>query len=147
MGWTSICGAVLFAAVFGGEACAQTGQAPGIVVVNGGGTYDLGQRVTLTTTVSLADPASLTYRWRKDNVDVPGQTAATLTIAAMAQADVGNYQVTVENFFGTRFGTTRVNVRDVPLQIASSPTELVRQVGQAAIFTFSAVGRYPRTYQ
>ncbi len=126
---------------------AQTSPPPGIVVIAGGGIYDLGQPVTLRATAPPAEPLSLSFRWRRDNSDLPSQTDGTFVIPAISQADVGTYFVTVDNFLGTSSGSTRVSVRDVVLQITSPPRDLVRQVGQAAIFTFSASGRYPRTLQ
>lgn len=42
-----------------------------------------------------------TYQWRKDGVDLPGQTAATYTVKAATAADAGLYSVRITNPAGS----------------------------------------------
>lgn len=58
-----------------------------------------GQSVTFTAAATGTAP--LAYQWRHDDVDLPGQTAPTLTLAAVTSADVGVYQVVISNAAGT----------------------------------------------
>ncbi|HVU17756.1 MAG TPA: immunoglobulin domain-containing protein [Candidatus Didemnitutus sp.] len=61
----------------------------------------------LPTVVPLGSPAvlsvtatgapTLAYQWRKGEVDIPGATAATLTIPAVTASDEGDYTVTVSD--------------------------------------------------
>lgn len=50
---------------------------------------------TLTMRVYAGGPGTLTYQWKKDGVDVPGQTSATLSIANAQPSDTGNYTCVV----------------------------------------------------
>lgn len=51
------------------------------------------------TVAALSDPGAgpLTYQWRKDGVDLPGATAATLTLDPLSVANSGVYTVLVAN--------------------------------------------------
>lgn len=49
--------------------------------------------------VAVGYPAP-TYQWQKDGVDLPGETASTLSLVA-APADVGDYRLVVSNTEGT----------------------------------------------
>ena len=42
-----------------------------------------------------------TYQWRKDGVDLPGQTAATYNVKAATAADAGLYSVRITNAAGS----------------------------------------------
>ncbi len=57
-----------------------------------------GDRVILSVT-ALGDPAPV-YRWYKDSVMIPGQTASTLEIPSLQAADAGVYRVIVANSAG-----------------------------------------------
>jgi hypothetical protein len=54
------------------------------------------------------------YQWRKDNVAIPGATAATYTIAAVTASSAGSYTVVVTNTFGS-VTSTAVPLTLVPL--------------------------------
>ena len=57
-----------------------------------------GDPVSFTVTASGAIP--LQYKWQFNNVDIPGATANTYTIAAVAAGDAGNYRCVVSNVNG-----------------------------------------------
>ena len=61
-----------------------------------------------------AEGKYLTYQWKKDGVDLTGETNATLTITdANATLHDGNYSVVVSNDFGSEeFDLTEVLVKD-----------------------------------
>ncbi len=50
--------------------------------------------------VSAAGTPPLAYQWRKNGADIPGATAATLTLNFVTAADAGNYSVVVRNAYG-----------------------------------------------
>ncbi len=51
--------------------------------------------------------APLSYQWQKNNVDLPGETNRTLTIASASSANAGTYRVKVVNGAGTfKFSAT-----------------------------------------
>lgn len=57
--------------------------------------------------VVLASTAGATYRWQRDNMDIPGATAATYTIPAVVPADHGaQFRCIVYNTFGGNLSTT-----------------------------------------
>jgi glucose/arabinose dehydrogenase len=58
-----------------------------------------GQPVTLSVTALGSTP--LLYQWKKNGVDIPGATAATLTFATATLAANGNYSVVVSNATGS----------------------------------------------
>lgn len=57
--------------------------------------YAVGDALTLALEVTGATETPTAYQWRRDGVDLAGQTAATLTIEALSAADAGNYQCVV----------------------------------------------------
>jgi hypothetical protein len=63
------------------------------------------QYITVGAGFSLSAPATgfpaPTYLWRKDGFDIPGATAATLTVATAQGADSGIYTCAVTNSAGT----------------------------------------------
>jgi hypothetical protein len=57
------------------------------------------ESLTLTANVEVANGA-VTYQWKKDGVDISGETGATLTIPSLAQGDAGDYTVEVTDADG-----------------------------------------------
>ena len=56
------------------------------------------QSVTLSVTTTGAAP--LSYQWRKNGEDLPGETSSSLTIDPVSAADAGSYDVVVTNDCG-----------------------------------------------
>lgn len=63
-------------------------------------TKDVGESVTFSV-VATGNPSTLTYQWRKDGVNIGGATSADYTIASVAEADAGDYDVVVTNSEGS----------------------------------------------
>ncbi len=59
----------------------------------------LGSPVSFT--VVAAGTAPLSYQWYKDNILLPGETSATLSIASAQPANAGNYKATATNPYGS----------------------------------------------
>ncbi|MBX2917416.1 MAG: VCBS repeat-containing protein [Cyclobacteriaceae bacterium] len=66
--------------------------------------------------VTASGSAPLTYQWRKDGIDMPGRTTATLTFLAITSADAGTYSCRVSNGCGSIVSNNMV------LTVATSPT-------------------------
>jgi hypothetical protein len=48
-------------------------------------------------TVGASGPGTLTYQWRKDDIEIPGATSATFTVNNVQLSDAGSYTVVVSN--------------------------------------------------
>ena len=123
--------------------------APLLMGVQGGGSVELGQQVTLTVLFwQPTDVASYAYQWKKGEADIPGATSVSYLIAAAGAADSGTYTVKVTNAAGTSTTGTDVTVKPAAAPVITFPPDgLVRQVGQEAFFGYVATGSYPRTHQ
>ena len=58
-------------------------------------TADSGTAVTLSFELAVPATMDATYQWRKDLVDIPGATSATLTLDPVVLADAGSYDVVI----------------------------------------------------
>ncbi len=101
----------------------------------------------VTFTVVAEGLPTPTYQWRKDGVEISGETSATLSLSNVQAADAGNYDVVVSNVVGDATSTA------VSLTVNVGPVISVQPVGQAALagaeVTLSVVasGGDPLTYQ
>ena len=73
--------------------------APSILAAPAALTVAAGQAASFS--VSVAGSAPLTYQWYKGSVPIPGATAATFSLPAVATSDAGDYRVVVTNSFGS----------------------------------------------
>ena len=73
--------------------------APSILADPAALTVAAGQAASFS--VSVAGSAPLTYQWYKGSAPIPGATAATFSLPAVATSDAGTYRVVVANSFGT----------------------------------------------
>jgi len=105
-----------------------------------------GEAVTMTVVASGSAP---TYQWFKGTTPLPGQTAATLSIASATLGDTGTYYVEVTNEAGTATSDTvalTVQAASAPV-ITQDPVGCTRYVGGYCTFTATAQGTPPLTYQ
>ena len=56
---------------------------------------------SVTFTVTATGSETLTYQWRVNGVDIPGETNASLTLNNLAVADAGDYDCVVSNGCGS----------------------------------------------
>jgi hypothetical protein len=94
-----------------------------------------------------ATGTGLTYQWRRNGTAISGATSATYSIASVAGADAGSYDVVVSGTCNPSRTSNPVSltVRDLPA-ITSQPTGMVVCAGQPASFSVSATGA-SLTYQ
>lgn len=109
-------------------------------------TVDDGQGVSFTV---AASGESLGYQWQKNDADLPGATAATLTLPSVTLADTGaRYRVVVGNAGGSVTSeAATLTVRPVAPRIATQPVAARVAQGAAATFSVAAAGSLPLTYQ
>lgn len=76
---------------------------PGITTPPAAQTVEVGADVTFTVVATGSAP--LTYQWRKDGENIPGATAATLSLDDVTIAAAGDYDVVVSNAAGSATST------------------------------------------
>ena len=105
----------------------------------------LGNNITLTVAAS----AQQSYQWRKNGVNIVGQTGTSFTISSAAYADAATYDVIAIAFNGCTNDTSIGAVVSVktPLAITSPlATTDVKCEGQAISYTTGVSGDGPFTY-
>ncbi|HYF34899.1 MAG TPA: immunoglobulin domain-containing protein, partial [Prosthecobacter sp.] len=115
---------------------------PAADVVNPGTAYSF--------TVSATGDGALTYQWRKDGVNIPNATAAVYSIASVQEAHQGSYDVVVSNAStSTTSQQVALNVNDPVsnIVITRSPSGSAVSEGRTVVFTATAHGTGPLTYQ
>jgi hypothetical protein len=109
----------------------------------------VGQNATFSVTAS--GTALLTYFWYYNtNTLLASGSNATLTVTNAQLTDAGKYSVTVTNLAGTTnsaYATLTVTNSTQPPFIVTQPASLNVVTGQTAIFTVTATGALPLSYQ
>jgi hypothetical protein len=81
----------------------------------------IGSPASFSVTATGPDP--LTYEWRKNNVTIPGATASSFTVPAVALTDEGRYSVTVSGCGSTVLSrAAALNVAHDPVVLAEDAT-------------------------
>ncbi|MBN2505053.1 MAG: lamin tail domain-containing protein, partial [Verrucomicrobia bacterium] len=100
-----------------------------------------------TFTVSVEGEGPFTYVWRKNGVNVPDATNATLTLPSVQLADAGAYAVAVINASGAiAVANATLTVLPVPV-IVTHPLSVLANAGATVTFTVTATGTGPLTCQ
>jgi hypothetical protein len=108
--------------------------------------YD-SQNATFTVTATDANP--ITYQWKKNGVDVVGETNSTFVLKSAALADnSASITVAVSGKGGTTISSvaTLTVISRAPI-VTTNPTPQSVVAGQSATFTVSVSGLAPFTYQ
>ncbi|MCG3125367.1 MAG: hypothetical protein CHACPFDD_00185 [Phycisphaerae bacterium] len=143
------------------NACGGATSSVATLTVQGGGctgpqisqhpqsqTVDVGMPAYFFVIATGTDP--LSYQWRKDALDIPGATAQDYLIAAVTEADAGDYDCVVTNACGsaTSFAATlTVQAGCTPPQITQHPQDQTVDVGDSADFLVAATGTGTLSYQ
>ncbi|MBW7895669.1 MAG: immunoglobulin domain-containing protein, partial [Opitutaceae bacterium] len=127
--------------------CDGTGDtAPQIFTQPVSQTAAFGQTVTFAVPVSGTTP--LAYQWRKDGVDIPDATGATLTLADLELSAAGVYEVTVTNYLGqVTSDLATLTVLPLPEITLLSPTRHILSPGANVTLNVSATGNTTVSYQ
>jgi len=107
---------------------------------------------TATFSVAASGTAPFSYQWRKDGVDITGNTSALtsqLTLANVQAGSAGSYDVVVTNGVGSGATSSAVALQVTPAAptITTQPTGRVGVTGGSTTFTVAAKGTEPFTYQ
>jgi hypothetical protein len=125
-----------------------TADAPIITQSPPAQTVEEGGSATLSVTVTSSETP--TFRWIREGVEVPGATAATLTLNPVKLSDQGSYVCRVQNSGGIALSTPAlltVTPKPQPPQITQPPVPATVTEGSPATFTVVATGTGPLTYQ
>jgi alpha-tubulin suppressor-like RCC1 family protein len=105
----------------------------------------LGQTVEFL--ILASGKAPLSYQWRKDSVDIPGASAASLTIDSVTFIDEGRYSVIVSNSVGSETSrTASLTIATSPV-ITIQPRNLTVFLGENATFYVNTEGTPSPNYQ
>jgi hypothetical protein len=89
----------------------------------------------------------MSYRWRFNGADLVGQTNAWFWLPSVGTNKTADYCVVVTNSFGavtSQLATLTVVTAPV---IVTNPQDSIVLAGETAVFTVTAVGALPLTYQ
>jgi hypothetical protein len=108
-------------------------------------TVNEGANVSFSVTATGAAP--LAYQWRFNESTVPGATGATYNLSNVQPDREGDYSVTVSNISGVVTSDTAFLVVNVPPTIGVEPESQTVRAGEDAVFSVSAGGTEPLSYQ
>ena len=109
-------------------------------------TVNLGQDATFT--VAAAGSAPLSYQWMENGRPITGATGASYTTPASASVDNGsNFTVVVNNSLGSTTSTPAVLTLNGAPAITSQPSSQTVNIGKTAVFSVTAAGSAPLSYQ
>lgn len=90
--------------------------------------------------------SALNYQWRLSGANVAGATTSALNISSATTNDAGNYDVILNNTYGSITSIIAQLTVLVPPSIVDEPTNVTIAVGNRAIFSVTATGSSPLDY-
>ncbi len=103
---------------------------------------------TATFNVVATGTSPLSYQWQKNNSDISGATSASYITPATTLGDSGStYRCTITNAYGNVTSNSAVLNVVVPPSINMHPSNQTVAVGSSALFSVSASGSSPLSYQ
>lgn len=100
-----------------------------------------------TFTVAITGTPAPTLQWRKNTVNIGGETGPTLTIASVAPGDAASYDCVATNSCNTAISASvALTVQTAP-EITTAPTPQTACVGSPAAFTAGFSGSPAPTLQ
>ncbi len=88
----------------------------------------------------------LSYQWRHDGTNLPGQTNIVLALTDLQLSQAGDYSVTVTNAYGVVTSEDAV-LSLIPLQINTQPQNQTNVAGSTVVLRVIAQGGQPLAYQ
>lgn len=122
-------------------------QMPAILTPPTNQTVSAGATVTLRASASGSAP--LSFQWKKNGIEIAGETSSTLTLDAVTSADAGDYSVVVSNSAGvaeSSKGTLSVTIPTAPVIIIQPKNQTVSS-GSQVTFSVAASGAGQLQYQ
>ena len=126
--------------------------APSIVTQPKDQTITAGQSATFSVAVSGTDP--LSYQWQRNGAPISGAAAASYTTAVASTGDNGTtFSVVVSNSAGSvtsslaKLIVTESGGGAIAPAITAQPADQTAKSGQTAIFTVTATGTAPLSFQ
>ncbi len=107
-------------------------------------TVNPGANVTFSVVVTGTGP--FTYQWQKNGVNTPG-TLSSYTINNAQVSHSGTYTVIVSNSVGSETSDPATLTVNQPPAIAVQPQNQTVSSGNTAVFSVTATGSEPLTYQ
>jgi len=136
------------------NACGSATSNPALLSVN---TYAFVTIQPSSLVACLSAPAAFTlvaggtapigFQWRKDGVNLPGQTASTLSIASVSAADLAGYDCLLTNACGTTLSSSAALGLASPPSITTQPGATSGCIGSPVSLTVAAAGTPPLSYQ
>jgi subtilisin family serine protease len=100
-----------------------------------------------TFTVTAQGGAPLGYQWRRNGFEVPGATAASLTLNNVQSTNAGRYTVLVSNVSGLALSEEAVLVVALPVTIVTQPQGATLPVDADFATEVRVTGDAPISYQ
>ncbi len=98
--------------------------------------------------ISATGNATLTYQWQRNQVNIPGATTSSYSIASAAFADNGaKYRCIVTNSLGSATSNEATLTVNAPPSIVTQPSDQTVPQGQSATFSVVASGSTTLAYQ
>jgi alpha-tubulin suppressor-like RCC1 family protein len=102
---------------------------------------------TATFSVTATGSLPLSYQWSFNGTDIDGATNASFTLANVQTNQAGNYAAQVTNLFGSTNSATAVLLVGLQPTIIIQPTNQTLTAGDTAVFSVTAGGSMPLSYQ
>ena len=126
--------------------CQSRPFAPAITAQPASQTITAGQTATFSVTASGTAP--LSFQWRKNGTAISGATAASYTTPATTASDNGaQFTVVVSNSAGSVTSNAAILTVNSPPAVTTQPVNQTVAAGQAAMFSVTATGTVPLSYQ
>lgn len=97
--------------------------------------------------VTATGSPSFRYQWQKNNVNLPGETGATLMLNALALKDAASYRVVITNDVGTATSAAAKLSVLIPPHMSKDPVAQGVFEYDSVTFTGAATGSPAMTYQ
>jgi hypothetical protein len=101
----------------------------------------------LSLSVTASGTAPITYQWRRNGVAISGATSASYTVASVAAADAGSYDVIVSNVVGGVTSPSATVTVSAPVAVTAQPVGGSVNPGAGKTFSVTASGTAPIAYQ
>ncbi len=135
--------AAIYAAGAAGK-CKTVG-APVILTPPQSQTVAVGSNALFNVSVGGVTPFS--YQWMLGSAPIASATGSSLTVSNAQLTDAGNYSVIVTNSIGSATSSVAVLTVLTPPGILTNPQSFTNAAGGAAMFSATAGGSAPLTYQ